>query len=51
MAELITPRTCPERLANVWKAADKVVYSTTLTAVSTANTRLEHHSIPARYTT
>ena len=29
--------------ANVWKAADKVVYSTTLTAVSTANTRLEHH--------
>ncbi|HEX4161092.1 MAG TPA: dihydrofolate reductase family protein [Acidimicrobiales bacterium] len=27
--------------ANVWQAADKVVYSTTLQAVSTANTRLE----------
>jgi dihydrofolate reductase len=27
--------------ANVWKDADKVVYSTTLTAVSTARTRLE----------
>ena len=32
--------------ANVWKAADKVVYSTTLTAVSTANTRLERHFDP-----
>jgi dihydrofolate reductase len=29
--------------ANVWQAADKVVYSTTLAAVSTANTRLERH--------
>lgn len=29
--------------ASVWRAADKVVYSTTLTAVSTANTRLERH--------
>ena len=29
--------------ANAWQAADKVVYSTTLTAVSTATTRLEHH--------
>ncbi len=28
--------------ANAWKAADKIVYSTTLTAVSTASTRLEH---------
>jgi dihydrofolate reductase len=28
--------------ANVWQAADKVVYSTTLDAVSTARTRLEH---------
>jgi dihydrofolate reductase len=28
--------------ANVWQAADKVVYSTTLDAVSTAKTRLEH---------
>jgi dihydrofolate reductase len=27
--------------ANVWQAADKIVYSTTLRAVSTANTRLE----------
>jgi dihydrofolate reductase len=32
--------------AKAWKAADKVVYSTTLTAVSTANTRLEHHFDP-----
>ena len=32
--------------ANVWKAADKVVYSTTLTAVSTAKTRLERHFDP-----
>jgi dihydrofolate reductase len=29
--------------ANVWQAADKVVYSTTLATVSTANTRLERH--------
>jgi dihydrofolate reductase len=29
--------------ASAWRAADKVVYSTTLTAVSTATTRLEHH--------
>jgi dihydrofolate reductase len=27
--------------ASAWQAADKVVYSTTLAAVSTANTRLE----------
>jgi len=27
--------------ANVWQAADKIVYSTTLQVVSTANTRLE----------
>lgn len=33
--------------ASVWQAADKVVYSTTLAAVSTANTRLEHHFDPA----
>jgi dihydrofolate reductase len=32
--------------ANVWQAADKIVYSTTLHAVSTANTRLEHHFDP-----
>jgi len=34
-------------LAHVWKAADKVVYSTTLDAVSTAKTRLERHFDPA----
>jgi dihydrofolate reductase len=33
--------------ANVWQAADKVVYSTTLAAVSTARTRLERHFDPA----
>ena len=32
--------------ANVWKAADTVVYSTTLAAVSTANTRLERRFDP-----
>jgi dihydrofolate reductase len=33
--------------ANVWQAANKVVYSTTLDAVSTARTRLEHNFDPA----
>ena len=33
--------------ANVWQAADKVVYSTALDAVSTAKTRLEHNFDPA----
>ena len=33
--------------ADVWQAADKVVYSTTLDAVSTANTRLERRFDPA----
>lgn len=33
--------------ASVWQAADKVVYSTTLDAVSTAKTRLEHNFDPA----
>lgn len=32
--------------ANVWRAADKVVYSTTLDAVSTAKTRLERNFDP-----
>ncbi len=32
--------------ARVWQAADKIVYSTTLPAVSTANTRLEHRFDP-----
>jgi dihydrofolate reductase len=33
--------------ATAWQAANKVVYSTTLAAVSTAKTRLEHHFDPA----
>jgi dihydrofolate reductase len=32
--------------ASVWQAADKIVYSTTLHAVSTAHTRLEHRFDP-----
>jgi dihydrofolate reductase len=32
--------------ANVWQAADKIVYSTTLHAVATANTRLERRFDP-----
>jgi dihydrofolate reductase len=32
--------------ASAWRAADKVVYSTTLTSVPTATTRLEHHFDP-----
>jgi dihydrofolate reductase len=32
--------------ARAWREADKVVYSTTLTAVPTAKTRLEHHFDP-----
>ena len=32
--------------ATAWQAANKVVYSTTLAAVSTANTRLERHFDP-----
>ena len=32
--------------ANVWQAADKIVYSTTLDAVSTADTRLERRFDP-----
>jgi dihydrofolate reductase len=32
--------------ANIWRAADKVVYSTTLHAVSTADTRLERRFDP-----
>jgi dihydrofolate reductase len=32
--------------ANVWQAADKIVYSATLGAVSTANTRLERRFDP-----
>src|SRR5262245_36262110 len=32
--------------SSAWRAADKIVYSTTLTAVPTATTRLEHHFDP-----
>ena len=32
--------------ANIWQTADKIVYSTTLHAVSTANTRLERRFDP-----
>jgi hypothetical protein len=37
--------------ASAWQAADKVVYSSTLTAPPTANTRLERHfdPRPSRY--
>jgi dihydrofolate reductase len=34
------------RFAKVWQAADKVVYSASLAAPSTANTRLERHFDP-----
>ena len=37
--------------ANLWQAADKVVYSTTLDAVSTAKTGLSATSTPPRYAT
>src|SRR5262249_17745104 len=33
--------------ADVWQAADKVVYSSTLAAPSTANTQLERHFDPS----
>ena len=33
--------------ANIWQEANKVVYSTTMDAVSTAKTRLEHNFDPA----
>lgn len=33
--------------ANVWQAADKIVYSTTLATVSTPKTRLERHFDPS----
>ncbi len=35
------------RYAEVWQAADKVVYSSSLIATSTANTRLEGHFDPS----
>ena len=45
-AALATQSDLMSDFANVWQAADKVVYSTTLAAVSTANTRLERHFDP-----
>ncbi|MFG1905352.1 dihydrofolate reductase family protein [Kribbella sp. NPDC048928] len=33
--------------ADIWRAADKIVYSRTLTSVETARTRLEHEFTPA----
>ncbi len=46
-----TPRWQPSptalaAFATAWQKADKVVYSTTLTAASTANTRIEGHFDP-----
>jgi dihydrofolate reductase len=43
---ILTPRIRSRRpfwLGARWQAANKVVYSTTLAAVSTANTRIERH--------
>ena len=45
-AALATRSDLTREFANVWQAPDKVVYSTTLAAVSTANTRLERHFDP-----
>jgi dihydrofolate reductase len=42
-ASLATRSDLTSAFANVWQAADKVVYSTTLATVPTARTRLEHH--------
>jgi dihydrofolate reductase len=46
-ADLATQSDLFSDFANAWQAADKVVYSTTLAAVSTANTRLERHFDPS----
>ena len=46
-AALATQSDLMADFASAWKAASKVVYSTTLTAVSTADTRLERHFDPA----
>jgi riboflavin biosynthesis pyrimidine reductase len=35
------------RYANTWQAADKIVYSSTLTAPHTARTRIERHFDPS----
>lgn len=44
---LAAPSDLTADFAAAWQAADKVVYSTTLAAVPTARTRLEHHFDPA----
>ncbi len=46
-ASLATQSTLRGDFAVAWQAADKVVYSTTLTGVPTTKTRLEHHFDPA----
>ena len=46
-ASLATQSDLMHEYANVWQAADKVVYSTTLAATSTAKTRLERSFDPA----
>lgn len=45
-ASLATQSDLMREFANVWQAAGKVVYSTTLAAVSTANTQLERRFDP-----
>jgi dihydrofolate reductase len=60
MYDTMTPRETEPALAarseltakftNVWQAADKVIASATLDAVSTAKTRLERHFDPASET-
>jgi dihydrofolate reductase len=45
-ASLATQSDLTSAFANVWQAADKVVYSTTLATVPTAKTRLERHFDP-----
>lgn len=37
---------CIAEFADIWRAADKVVYSTTLTTASTPGTRIEHRFEP-----
>ena len=46
-AALATQSNLTADFATAWQTANKVVYSTTLTAASTANTRIERHFDPA----
>ncbi|MBK5288358.1 MAG: dihydrofolate reductase family protein [Acidimicrobiia bacterium] len=41
------PSSATTEYANIWRNADKIVYSTTLTAVTSARTRLERRFDPA----